>query len=349
MAASKGKILALVGGGVFVVATGVLGYLLFDAYTTRTEMEEDLESQMGTFRGYYGAAVFPSRKSIAGVTTNTTELAAWREAAGAFAARGDKLFSKDETPVAFKQRLTRTVRRLAALPGGADGHLAAPGFMFGFDKYLDPERGILPTSTAVPRLAAQLDSVARITALFAKAEVLEIKEVKCIEPSAEEEAEPDRRANAKKRRQSKKDEEEGAKMTALDYSFSFTVRPAAFVEVLNAVTAHPRFMVVKSFAFKETADMIVNRIADVEAAQAKKNAPASGRRRRGRLALVEEAQEVAPKKEDRLVVDPELDAPLQVDMTVTVCDFGRAESAADAGKGEGDKAAKPTETKKEAK
>ncbi len=348
MAASKGKILAGVGGGIFVVAAGVLGYLLFDAYTTRTEMEEDLENQMGTFNRYHQAAVFPSKKSIAGVTTNTADLVAWREAASAFVARGDKLFSKDETPAAFKQRLSRTVRRLAALPGGVDGHLAASGFMFGFDKYLDPERGILPEAAAVPRLAAQLDTVARITALFAKAEVLEIKEVKCIDPAAEEEAEPDRRANAKKRRPAKKGEEEGPKMTALDYAFSFTVRPTAFVEVLNAITAHPRFMVVKSFAFKETADMIVNRISDVEAAQAKKNAPTSGRRRRGRLALIEETQEEAPKKEDRLVVDPELDAPVQVDMTVTVCDFGRAEVAT-VGSGEGDKAAKDAEAKKETK
>ena len=351
MAASKGKILAGVGGGLFVVAAGVLGYLLFDAYTTRTEMEEDLENQMGTFKRYHDAAVFPSKKSIDGVTSNTAALVTWREAASAFVARGDKLFSKDETPAAFKQRLSRTVRRLAALPGGVDGHLAAHGFMFGFDKYLDPEHGILPEAAAVPRLAAQLDTVARITALFAKADVLEIKEVKCIEPAAEEEAEPDRRANAnaKKRRPPKKGEEDGPKMTALDYAFSFTVRPAAFVDVLNAISANPRFMVVKSFAFKETADMIVSRIADVEAAQAKKNAPASGRRRRGRLALLEETQEEAPKKEDRLVVDPELDAPVQIDMTVTVCDFGRAKPAADADKGKGDTAAKPTETKKEAK
>ncbi len=348
MAASKGKILALVGGGVFVVATGVLGYLLFDAYTTRTEMEDDLESQMGTFRGYYGAAVFPSRKSIAGVASNTADFVAWREAASMFVARGDKAFPKDETPAAFKQRLSRTVRRLGALAGGADGHLAAPGFMFGFDKYLDPERGILPEAAAVPRLAAQLDSVARITALFAKAEVLEIKEVKCIEPVAEEEVEPDRRSNAKKRRPTKKGEDEGPQTTSLDFSFSFTVRPTAFVNVLNAITANLRFMVVKSFAFKETSDMIVNRIADVEAAQAKKNAPASGRRRRGRLALIEERQEEAPKKEDRLVVDPELDAPVQVDMIVTVYDFGRAEIAA-AGAGEGGKAAKGAEAKKETK
>jgi hypothetical protein len=348
MAASKGKIMCGVGGGLFVVAAGVLGYLLFDAYSTRTEMEEDLENQMGTFKRYYEAPVFPSKKSIDGVVSNTADFASWREAASMFVARGDKAFPKDETPAAFKQRLSRTVRRLAALPGGADGHLAAHGFMFGFDKYLDPERGILPEAAAVPRLAAQLDSVARITALFAKAEVLEIKEVKCIEPAAEEEAEPDRRANAKKRRPAKKGEEEGPKMTALDYAFSFTVRPEAFVKVLNDITANQRFMVVKSFAFKETADMIVNRIADVEAAQAKKNAPSSGRRRRGRLALIEETQEEAPKKADRLVVDPELDAPVQVDMIVTVYDFGRAEIAA-AGAGEGDKAAKGAEEKKETK
>ena len=348
MAASKGKIMCGVGAGLFVVAAGVLGYLLFDAYSTRTEMEEDLENQMGSFKRYYAAPVFPSKKSIDGVASNTADFASWREAASMFVARGDKAFPKDETPAAFKQRLSRTVRRLAALPGGADGHLAAHGFMFGFDKYLDPEHGILPEAAAVPRLAAQLDSVARITALFAKAEVLEIKEVKCIEPVTEEEAEPDRRSNAKKRRPAKKGEDEGPQTTSLDYAFSFTVRPAAFVDVLNAITANLRFMVVKSFAFKETSDMIVNRIADVEAAQAKKNAPTSGRRRRGRLALIEETQEDAPKKEDRLVVDPELDAPVQVDMTVTVYDFGRAEVAA-AGAGGGDKAATDAEAKKEIK
>ena len=342
MAASKGTIMCGVGAGLFVVAAGVLGYLLFDAYSTRAEMEEDLENQMGTFKRYYGAPVFPSKKSIDGVASNTADFAAWREAVSMFVARGDKAFPKDETPAAFKQRLSRTVRRLAALPGGADGHLAAHGFMFGFEKYLDPEHGILPEAAAVPRLAAQLDSVVRITALFAKAEVLEIKEVKCIEPAAEEEA--DRRSSAKKRRTEKKSENEGPQTTSLDYAFSFTVRPAAFVDVLNAITANLRFMVVKSFAFKETADMIVNRIADVEAAQAKKNAPTSGRRRRGRLALIEETQEEAPKKEDRLVVDPELDAPVQVDMIVTVYDFGRADVAA-AGAGEGDKAAKEAEAK----
>ena len=348
MAASKGQIMCGVGGGLFVVAAGVLGYLLFDAYSTRTEMEEDLENQMGSFKRYYQAPVFPSKKSIDGVASNTADFVAWREAASMFVARGDKAFPKDETPAAFKQRLSRTVRRLGALAGGADGHLAAHGFMFGFDKYLDPEHGILPEAAAVPRLAAQLDSVARITALFAKAEVLEIKEVKCIEPAAEEEAEPERRASAKKSRPSKKAEDEGPQTTSLDYAFSFTARPAAFVNVLNAITANLRFMVVKSFAFKETSDMIVSRIADVEAAQAKKNSPTSGRRRRGRLALIEETQEEAPKKEDRLVVDPELDAPVQVDMIVTVYDFGRAEAAA-AGAGEGDKPAKDAEAKKETK
>ena len=75
MAASKGKILALVGGGVFVVATGVLGYLLFDAYSTRTEMEEDLETQMGTFKRYYETPVYSSKKSIDGVSSSTHDLA----------------------------------------------------------------------------------------------------------------------------------------------------------------------------------------------------------------------------------------------------------------------------------
>ena len=98
MAASKGKIMCGVGAGLFVAAAGVLGYLLFDAYSTRTEMEEDLENQMGTFQRYDQASVFPSKKSIDGVVSNTADFASWRETVSMFVARGDKSFPKDETP-----------------------------------------------------------------------------------------------------------------------------------------------------------------------------------------------------------------------------------------------------------
>jgi hypothetical protein len=88
-------------------------------------------------------------------------------------------------------------------------------------------------------------------------------------------------------------------------------------------------MVVKAFSFKESSDIIVEKINAVKAAHAKKDAPSGGRRRRGRRSAEDETAEGenVPKSGDRLVVDPELDAPLLVDMTISVYDFGRAGNA----------------------
>ncbi len=327
MAMSKGKIVASVAGGLFVLAVGALGYLLYDAYDTRTETEQELADEIDAYRRYNHAAVFPSTKSITAVASNKADYAAWLGIAGAFSARGDKVFSKDESPAAFKQRLAQEVRRLAALPGGAEGHLAAPGFLFGFDKYLG-ESAVLPESSAVPRLAVQLDTISRLADMFAKVGVLEVKDIRRIEPAAEaEDADGgSRRRPAAKARGAKSGDDEGPKTQCLEYRLAILVRPTAFVGVLNALTSDIRFMVVKSFAFRESADMIVDKLNAIEAALAKKDAPE--RRRRRRSTVAEPPTEDAPKKEDRLIVDPELDAPVLVEMTIAVYDFGRAETSA---------------------
>ena len=327
MAMSKGKVMACVAGGLFVVTAGVLGYLLYDAYSTRVEKEEELDGERSTFRNHYQAAVFPSRKSIDAVTSNRADYVYWLKGVQAFAARGDKSFPQDETPAAFKQRLAEEIRRLSALPGGADGHLAAQGFLFGFDKYLG-ESAVLPEKAEVPLLAVQLDTISRLADMFAKADVLEVREIKRLEPAAEKTDGEERRPSAKKRRPAKeKEAEDGPVTTSLDYGVSILVRPSAFVRVLNALTADVRFTVVKTLSFRESADMIVDKLNAIEAALTKKDAPATGRRRRRRAAAEEEPAEETAKKEDRLVVDPELDAPVAVDMTISVYDFGRAGAA----------------------
>ena len=66
-----------------------------------------------------------------------------------------------------------------------------------------------------------------------------------------------------------------------------------------------------------------------EAALTKKNAPASGRRRRRVVQEEQPAEDDAEKKDDRLIVDPELDAPVQMDMVLSVYDFGGVAQKAD--------------------
>ena len=346
MSLSKQQTIGAVGGGIFLVLAGALGWMLFSAWSERGEAEESLEAQTGTYRGYHAKPVFPSKESIASVKSNETSYAKWYADAVDLAARGDKVLPA-ETPPIFKQRLQAEVRRMAALPGGANGHICAETFLFGFEQYLG-EGGVLPQSADVPRLANQLDTIASVVDMCAEAGVLEIKSVVRAEPPKADEDED--RGAKKKKAKAKTPDADASKHTSLDYAFEVSTRPAALVSLLNALTSSTRFLVVKNLSFRESSDMIVDKINALEAAAAQKNRPASGRRgRRGQPAPQEGAQEGGLSKDDRIVVDPELDAPITVKFNLTVHDFGRPAAPAAAAESAAEKPAEKPAEKKEGK
>lgn len=320
MSMSKEKIVAVVGVSVFVIAAGGLGYFLYDAYDQRVAQEEELESQMSAFRSYQNEDPFPSPKSIAGVVSNKASMAAWRVNALDLAARGDWA-PAEESPAQFKQRLQAEVRRMAELAGGVDGRIAAPAFLFGFEQYLG-ENGELPKTADVPRLVRELDFITRTVEAFAAADGVEVKEIKRLgapKVDADEEAKK-KKKNARGKAAAEKEP------SRLDYSFVFAVRPASFVAVLNALTAEERFCVVTRLAFRESADMIVDKLNAADPANQKK--AEGGGRRRGRRGAAAPAENAAPAKVDRLVVDPELDAPIALSLTLSVYDFGHGAAPA---------------------
>lgn len=347
MSLSKQQMLGMVGAGVFVLCAGGLGFGGYLAWSGRCKAEEDLEAGVGGFRGHYEAAVFPSKRSLDSVVSNKVSYTDWYESALALAARGDRSFPVEESSI-FKQRLQREVRRMAALAGGVDGKIAAPAFLFGFEQYLG-EGGALPKEQDVPRLAVQLDTIAQVIDMFAEVGVLEVKAIQRIEkkPASDEEEDDGARRPAKAKKGAGK-EADAPQETCLAYAFEFTARPAALVAVLNRLTASPRFMTVKNLSFRETADVIVEHLNAVENA---KNQKASGRGaagRRGRrgaaVAAADASQGGAEAAVNPLVVDPELDAPIQVNFTLEVRDFGRAAATAPSAEG----AATETEAKPEA-
>ena len=349
MSLSKQQMMGAVGAGLFVLLAGGMGYMLWDAMSQRMEAEENLEDQMETFKRYNAAAVFPSKKSIDDVHSNQVSYAAWQKSALDLASRGDKILNP-ETPPIFKQRLQAEVRRLAALPGGVEGKICAPTFLFGFEQYLG-EGGVLPSQDDVGQLATQLDLIVHTVDMFAEAGVLEIQKIERIAPAKVSEDEESSRSKKKGKKKNAEAEDE-TKVTCLEYAMDFTTRPAALVTVLNKLTSDTRFITIKKFSFKETADQIVDRLAAVEAAEAGKNQPNAGTssRRRRRGAAAEEENADAPKKVDRLVVDPELDAPILVSLVLSVHDFGRpAAVVAEPVKAEGDgeKVSAPVEKKEE--
>lgn len=352
MSLSKQQKLGVIGAGVFVLCAGGLGFGAYLAWSGRCEAEEELEAAVSGFRSHYEAAVFPSKRSLDSVLSNKVSYTDWHASALALAARGDRKFPVELPPI-FKQRLQREVRRMAALAGGVEGKIAAPAFLFGFEQYLG-EGGVLPQEQDVPRLAVQLDTITQVVDMFAEVGVLEVKAIRRIEQKAASEEEDDGARRPAKAKKGAGKEADAPQETCLAYAFEFTARPAALVAVLNRLTSCPRFMTVKNLSFRETADVIVEHLNAVENAKNQKASGrgATGRRgRRGAAAAESSAQGAAEAAVNPLVVDPELDAPIQVNFTLEVRDFGRgaaapsAEDAVTEAKPEPE-AAKPTAEKK---
>ena len=352
MSLSKQQKLGVIGAGVFVLCAGGLGFGAYLAWSGRCEAEEELEAAVSGFRSHYEAAVFPSKCSLDSVLSNKVSYTDWHASALALAARGDRKFPVELPPI-FKQRLQREVRRMAALAGGVEGKIAAPAFLFGFEQYLG-EGGVLPQEQDVPRLTVQLDTITQVVDMFAEVGVLEVKAIRRIEQKAASEEEDDGARRPAKAKKGAGKEADAPQETCLAYAFEFTARPAALVAVLNRLTSCPRFMTVKNLSFRETADVIVEHLNAVENAKNQKASGrgATGRRgRRGAAAAESAAQGAAEAAVNPLVADPELDAPIQVNFTLEVRDFGRgaaapsAEDAATEAKPEPE-AAKPTAEKK---
>ena len=290
----KVKTVGFIALGVWVLLAGGLGYLAYDAASSRTEAEETLDAENSAFRRFNDAPVFPSIASIDSVKSNEMAWGAWYDAAFSLAGRGDRDIPT-ETPPVFKQRLQSTVRRLQALPGEADGKLSAPTFFFGFEKYLG-ETDALPQPDDIPTLAAQLDFIEYFAEGAAEAGIREVKALTCVEPKPDEEC-----------------------ARHLDYQVTFSTRPSGLVRVLNMLAASPRFVSVAGFSFRESADSITPRLSS----EANKEGAATRGRggRRGRRAVVEEEQVDESKKENRLVTDPAVNAVFEVTMTMKVYDF----------------------------
>ena len=290
----KVKMMGFTALGVWVLLVGGLGYLAYDALSSRTEAEETLEEENAAFRRFNDAPVFPSAASIDSVKSNEMAWGAWYDAAFALADRGGRELP-NETPPVFKQRLQSTVRRLQALPGEKDGKLSSPTFFFGFEKYLG-ETDALPQADDIPTLAAQLDFIEYFAEVLAEAGVQEVKSLVCA-PS--------------------KEDEECARH--LDYVVTFSTRPLGLVRTMNALASSSRFVSVANFSFKETADSITPRLSADASKDASRGRGGRGGRRGRRSAEEEEVDE--SKKENRLVTEPAANAVFDVTMTVKVYDF----------------------------
>lgn len=313
-----------------LVCLGV-GWFLFSALSAKNEAAEARNQAYSELRKIYGQKVFPSKENIERVKEDEKALTAWLTTASNVVHKGDLVIGQ-ESPTGFKKLLLDTVRSLANHPGGVSGKVVASGFNFGFDRYLG-ESTILPEKDQVDRLARQLSVIETICNELYAAKIVSLdaiaRETFEEKGASEKKVQEDRPSNRPKNKNRRSREDvsgRGAKASAAQggavhdsdlfskqrFTFQFRARPDALVEVLNRLAAMDLFIVVAETEIRKTEDPLVKPASAPGSGPAKKSGAPFG------AAVVDPA--TVPHAQ-RIVTDPELDAPVSVKLDIDVYSF----------------------------
>lgn len=329
MSMSKNQIVMAAIGGVTLVAAAALGYLAFDAYSSKSEAVEERDGAAETVKRLLRAEVSPDKESELAYKKNADTLSGWTEAALATAAAGDRAVRDDLNPAAFKKKIVDEARALAELEGEVEGKVVKAGFNFGLPDFVTGDK--LPEQELLPKYQRIWGDVRLVFELLQECGVAEIVRIEPAGMAAAPSAQPkqeEKKPRAKNRNRTRKDaEEEKPAYTVEKYAVDFRARPAALVKAVNALATSPRFIVVDSMTFAREGDMIASALGEGEKTRGAQE-QSVGERRHGRRKqkVVEEAEKPAEETEDKkgLVNDPAKESPFLVKMTLSTYDFGSA-------------------------
>ena len=329
---SKNQIVMLSIGGVALVASAVLGYLAFDAYSAKSEAAETSESNAAAVRSLLKAAISPDPASVAAVNKNRDALVGWTEAAVSTAAAGDRIIDADVNEAAFKQKLVDEARTLSNLPGGADGKIMKDVSAFGFPDLVAGDK--LPEKAELPRLQRLWGDVSTLVKMLSDCGVTEVVRIDPgIAKQPQAAAEPKDAKKAKKRK--KKDAEDEKPLYSEEkYVVDFRAKPAALVKAVNALATCERFIVVEALDFSREGDMIGKALGEgaKRSTDAEQQPTRSRRRRRGaaeaEFGADAAAQDGAADVGKGVVNDPAKEEPFLVHASIVTYDFGSAAKSA---------------------
>lgn len=310
-------------GGVAVVASLVIGYLIFSISSERDEKISDLETSKSKLNSLCTASVPVNKNTVAMLSSNATMYVAWKNDIAGKIVAGDVETDKEMTGPAFKDMITKNRAEFMALPGNVNGKIAKEGFGFGFDEYINGDK--MPNEAELDKMQRQWADISRFVKIFADCNVGEIVSIAvAAEPKAEKEEEPKANAKRNKKRlpQASRDKkpESSIKPAILTYNVVLNVRQDVLVKVINGLATDERFIVVDSMNFSHPTDTVLSMIGGDD-----KDKPAAARparaRRRGAAAQVEQTVE---EEKDRkgLVVSPESEKPFMLSLTLSTYDFG---------------------------
>ena len=312
-------VLLIVGGLITAACIGT-GWFLVSAMLAKTAAVEKRNTAYAAVERIYNAKVFPNDETIVRVKEDEKAIDNWLQAASKLVHAGD-LAIEPKSPTGFKQSLQATVRELSSLSGSVNGKIVPSGFHFGFDKFLG-ESDSLPASEHVAILDRQLVIIDRLCHELHAAKVLEIKAVQreTFDVVSQDPAEQRREPTTSRRRRSRDADEATPKKQTVTpesqlfskqrFSFEFIARPAAFIHALNRLAAVDLFVVVAEVEFKKTSDPFARQET----------------LKRGDTSATdnEPVQKIDPARvphAQRIVTDPDLDAPVSVKIDVDVYSF----------------------------
>lgn len=329
MSISKNQTIMVTIGAVALVSAAAVGYLAFDAYSTKVEAADECEGSASAIQRLLRADVSPDKESELAYKKNSDILTGWAEAALAAASSGDRAISPDVNEAAFKQRLVDEARALSQLEGGVNGKIVKPDFTFGFPDFVTGDK--IPERARLPQLQRQWGDIKTLVEALQLAGVEEIVAIGAVAPTVKANPEEEQSRSRKKKRK-KKSEEEKPVYTVEKYTVDFRAKPAALVKVVNALATSVRFVVVESMSFVREGDMIASAIAE-DPKKAEGQQTTSRRRRRRQQAEVQQAAEFGAAEEQAkksgIVNDPGQEAPFLVKMEVSTYDFGTAQKPVD--------------------
>ncbi len=316
------EIVMIVCGGLIAALCVVAGWLLFSALSVKNAAAEERNMNYEDLQHIYQAKVFPNDANIDRVREDQQVLEQWLVTASNLLHKGDLAFDR-KTPALFKQGLQESVRELSSQPGAVNGKIVGPNFYFGFDRYLG-QSDSLPDQEHVDRLTLQLAVIEKICHELYAANIMELRSVvrEAFEGgSAAKAADSGTTVRRRRRRDDGGSAPQPAQSAALAaaneyfskqrFSFEFVTRPAAFIEVLNRLSALDLFVVVAEVELRKTSDPLTAR----QAAGGKDS-------RTGRAGGGEVAVDPASLTHvQRIVTDPELEPPVNVKLEIDVYSF----------------------------
>lgn len=307
---NKTKIVLLSVGGVALLGTLALGFLIYGSWSDKCENDEEIGYLEDDASRLASLKVFPSRENVKATEDNRKAYVEWCDLAVALASAGDWK-CEPSTPASFKSFINDEAKRYSDLPGTVAGKFVKSGFGFGFDEYI--LKGALPAAADLPRLQREWYDVSTFLNLLIDAKASSVSELALVKEEVKDE-----QASAKDQKKKKKQKktDTSAKPDITRFNVVFSVSPVSLVAVANAIASNPRFIVAESFSFVRESDEVSARLGEKSA----KKQDTTGRRRR--RAAVEESAPAADGEElSGQVTDPATAPDFKVTARIAVYDF----------------------------